>query len=353
LLSDASLRAGTPPSFGAGFVSGEAPRAVTPVVHNVRLGNAGTHARVVSLSALVHDNEPRSRWLQMLMALERPSARLAVALTVALMVLGTLWIDLATGPGREPAALYFLLVCLVAAAFGTRGALGCAVLCTLTYQLILWRHVVPYSVADVSQTVILFALGLVVAQAMAEFRQLREIHAQLRELNTRLQRQVRQAVAAEGEATERLRHGERLSALGEATAHIVHEVKNPLVTIGGFARSMREQVEPGHPVAPKLTIIAEEVTKLETLLHDLLHFSRPADTNCTAVRVEVLFEEVLVLVRSPAEQAGVTLRVDCPASLPPLAGGRSGEALARPAQPRPQQRAGHAGGRRTQPPRRS
>lgn len=267
------------------------------------------------------------RWCEVTGWLRRPGARVLVGLGIGGMIALVLWLDMATGPGREPAALYDVPVLLAAVAFGVIGALVAAAAATVVYHLTLWHHSVSYSIADVSQSLLFFLLGLAVAQLVVEYRRVCAMQAELEELNAQLERRVADAVSAERQAQQKLRDSERLTLLGEAAAQVVHEVKNPLAAIGAFARRVRRQIPEEHPAGSELSIVVEEVAKLEALLHDLLDFARPISPQRTPIHLPRLLEEVLTLARQPAEQQGVELIAQRAEDLPWLEG--DGEKLKR------------------------
>ncbi len=68
---------------------------------------------------------------------------------------------------------------------------------------------------------------------------------------------------------------ERLSVMGETSAIVAHELRNPLVAIGGFARALVRNLDAEDPNHKYAAIITEEVTRMETIIHDLLDFIRP------------------------------------------------------------------------------
>ena len=86
---------------------------------------------------------------------------------------------------------------------------------------------------------------------------------------------------------EELLHSERLAVLGKMAAHISHEIKNPLMLIGGFARQVLKDVAQ-HPQKnlEKLQIIVDEVKRLEDFLAEVGSYGkfsepqkRPGDLN--------------------------------------------------------------------------
>lgn len=72
---------------------------------------------------------------------------------------------------------------------------------------------------------------------------------------------------------------ERLSTLGEVSAEMAHEIKNPLVTIGGFARRLLRKTPSSKEEVKYASIIVQEVERLERLLKNTLDVSRMAPTH--------------------------------------------------------------------------
>jgi signal transduction histidine kinase len=92
--------------------------------------------------------------------------------------------------------------------------------------------------------------------------------------NTRLFRNLEEAHAELRDARQRLVHGAHLAAIGEMAASISHELKTPLITIGGFAARLGRMVPQDTPQRHYLDTIISESHRLERLLGDILAFSR-------------------------------------------------------------------------------
>lgn len=100
-----------------------------------------------------------------------------------------------------------------------------------------------------------------------------------------------------------------LAAVGELSASIVHEMRNPLAAIKLNLQGLLE-VLPGDPVARETTGIAlDQARRLEDMLSDLLHFGRPLELKRRPVRWQELAREVLPLVQEDARRKDVSLRV--------------------------------------------
>lgn len=77
----------------------------------------------------------------------------------------------------------------------------------------------------------------------------------LREANSRLRNLQVQVLKAE-----------RMSALGELAAEIVHQIRNPLSVVGGFARRLSKTILPGDPRTEDVGILIEETGRMEGIL---------------------------------------------------------------------------------------
>lgn len=109
------------------------------------------------------------------------------------------------------------------------------------------------------------------------------------------------------------RRREEMAMMGEAAAAVAHELKTPLVAIGGFALRMQRDLPPDHPNAEKLRIIVDQVSHMEKLLRDMLDFTRPLVLKREPQAMGVLVQEALALTSEAARRAGVDLVADLPA----------------------------------------
>lgn len=92
--------------------------------------------------------------------------------------------------------------------------------------------------------------------------------------NSMLYNRIEEAHSNLRDARERLIHGERLAAIGEMAANLVHELKNPLITIGGFAGRLQKGLDEESREHHYAETIVKEVCRLEKMLSDILTFSR-------------------------------------------------------------------------------
>jgi len=100
---------------------------------------------------------------------------------------------------------------------------------------------------------------------------------------------LRRAHQKQKDNQETLMRMERLSVMGETSAIVAHELRNPLVAIGGFARTLMRNLDEEDPNRQFADIIASEVARMETIIHDLLDFIRPKKR----LRKEVLVDQIV------------------------------------------------------------
>jgi PAS domain S-box-containing protein len=162
---------------------------------------------------------------------------------------------------------------------------------------------------------VLELLGMQAGLAIERARLIGELETQVASLEKATQ-EIR-------ENQERLLRTERLSAVGEMAARVVHEIRNPLVAIGGFARSLLREVPPQDAKRESIQIIVDEVRRLETIVREVLDYSRPSVPRIGKVDLGQLAVDALELLRWEVDEAGVVGRVDAEPGLAPAAADRN------------------------------
>jgi signal transduction histidine kinase len=107
------------------------------------------------------------------------------------------------------------------------------------------------------------------------------------------------------ETQERLIQGEKLAAIGEMAANIAHELKNPLVSIGGFARRLMKGLPGGTPERDAADRIVSEVRRLERMLTDILSFSKHPRLCYEQCSMNDLVEDALSTMMILMQESGV------------------------------------------------
>ena len=113
---------------------------------------------------------------------------------------------------------------------------------------------------------------------------------------------------------------EKLATVGEMSASIAHELKNPLVSVGGFARRLTRSLEPGSPGQKYAEIIQQETERLEKMLDNILSFSKQRMLCIREYRLEEVLDKTLTLEGDNLNQAGISLELQLDDNLPLMQG---------------------------------
>lgn len=122
--------------------------------------------------------------------------------------------------------------------------------------------------------------------------------------NAGLYHEVQEKVTQLEHTQEELVQAERLAVIGQMSARIAHEIRNPLATIGGFARSIQRNPDPDR-VQSAAAIIRDEVIRLENLLRDTLSFTRPPKPVLAPAHLNTLIQEVKTMVEEDGASDGI------------------------------------------------
>ncbi len=123
-------------------------------------------------------------------------------------------------------------------------------------------------------------------------------------------RRLEQQMLDLDKAHERLMRAERLAVVGELAAHIAHEIRNPLVTIGGFARNILRQKGLDEKVRRNAHIIVQEVERLERILKSVMDFTKPSQPIIQQQDLNELVKDVVEELRPTAQEEGVDIETD-------------------------------------------
>jgi signal transduction histidine kinase len=112
-----------------------------------------------------------------------------------------------------------------------------------------------------------------------------------------------------------LLQAERLSTIGEMAALLAHEIRTPLVSIGGFARRLHRATPPEDPRKEEMDIIISEVSRLEKLVHEVLGYSKLAEPEFRPTDVNSLVRSVLLMMGDEIARHSVHAVLDLAPSL--------------------------------------
>lgn len=116
---------------------------------------------------------------------------------------------------------------------------------------------------------------------------------------------------------ERVLQNERLAVLGQMAAHISHEIKNPLMVIGGFARQVRDNLAgPAEKNLEKLNIIVNEIKQLEEFLVEVGRFTKFSEPHLSLSDLNLLLQETCRFIEPILTEKDIGLTLSLGPDLP-------------------------------------
>ncbi|MBN1299413.1 MAG: PAS domain S-box protein [Actinobacteria bacterium] len=111
---------------------------------------------------------------------------------------------------------------------------------------------------------------------------------------------------------QELNNAKKLSRLGKLSATVAHEIRNPLIAIGGYAnRLKRKYSESGQTDMQSLDVIINEVSRLERIVNDILDYASNKEIKFSSVNISELLMECLILAEAAAEQNAIDIVFSC------------------------------------------
>lgn len=122
------------------------------------------------------------------------------------------------------------------------------------------------------------------------------------------------------ETHEYLLRAEKLVAIGQISAKIAHEIRNPLTVIGGFANLINRRADMRMPEKKYVEIIISEVSRLERFLNDVITYSTEFPIERRELNINKLIIEVLLLFERTFAQTGITIHQYLDENIPLILG---------------------------------
>lgn len=189
--------------------------------------------------------------------------------------------------------IYYVPIVTAATQFGPWGTLlwtllASAAYCSYLYPALQEYTLTPEGAAELAIRIMFFFLAAIVVNRFTienrrKTMQYRQVAEELTEANRRLEQ-------AQAEA----RRSERLAALGQLSAGLAHEIRNPLGVIKGSAETLSRKLENSNPLASELAgYISSEVNRASALVTRFLDFARPLRTETRLQPVTELIDQAL------------------------------------------------------------
>lgn len=214
--------------------------------------------------------------------------------------------------------IYFLPVVTAAEYFGPWATLAWTTLASAAYcsYLYLDPDMAGYEITEESlgllaiRVLFFFLPAMIVNRFVLESRRQTQRYQELAETLAETNRRLEQAQAE-------ARRSERLAALGQMTAGLAHEIRNPLGVIKGSAEILTQKLGETNPLATELAgYISSETNRLSALVTRFLDFARPLHADLTPQDITAVLDRALDDVARPWKDSVVRVEKDYQLNLP-------------------------------------
>jgi signal transduction histidine kinase len=212
--------------------------------------------------------------------------------------------------------IYYVPVVTAAIYFGPLGTILWTALASLAYCSYLIPALQEYELTAEGVTVLsirilfFFLAAMLVNRFVVENKQQMQLYQALSEQLAETNRELRRA-------QDEARRSERLAALGQLSAGLAHEIRNPLGVIKGSAEMLSQKLQGSQPIASELAgYISSEVNRLNALVARFLDFARPSRLALHPVDVGALVDRAVDAVRGQYPQSKVTIERNYANGLP-------------------------------------
>jgi two-component system sensor histidine kinase HydH len=214
--------------------------------------------------------------------------------------------------------IFFLPVVTAAEYFGPWATLAWTSLAASAYCSYLYPALQEYEITEESyaqlaiRILFFFLAAMVVNRFVVENRRQTRRYQELAETLAETNRRLEQAQAE-------ARRSERLAALGQLSAGLAHEIRNPLGVIKGSAEMLTQKLGQSDPLSTELAgYISTETNRLGALVTRFLDFARPLHADLTAQDITVVLDRALDDVARAWKGAPVRVEKNYERDLPPV-----------------------------------
>ena len=209
--------------------------------------------------------------------------------------------------------LYYFPIIAAALLFGLRGGLAASVFTSIVYLPHIFAHAehghFDYSINQYAEIVIFNLVGGVMGTLGDRLKQARERAEhnaeELQHAYDELQKTFAQLLQAE-----------KLAALGELSAGIVHEVRNPLAAIKGAVEILEDEIALTSPRREFADLAKKEIERLDKLVGEFLRFARPATLSVEPDDLNKIVESVVSLIENQAASQSISIEKELRKILP-------------------------------------
>jgi two-component system sensor histidine kinase HydH len=134
------------------------------------------------------------------------------------------------------------------------------------------------------------------------------MYQELKAFSQQMEEKIQKTTADLRKTEAQLIRSEKLAALGQLSAGIAHEIRNPLTSINILIHSLTETLPREDSRWEDLKVIEEEILRINEIVDQFLRFAKPASPLFEKTNLVPVLEEILQLLRPQIERGGITVK---------------------------------------------
>ena len=213
---------------------------------------------------------------------------------------------------------YFIPILMAAFQFGLRGGVGVALAVSILYLphvMLQWGGLVENNLMRFLQIVLYnvigFLTGLKAQKEKEEKLRFMKAAEDLERSLTKVREQSEKLIELE----EYLRQADRMAVIGELTASLAHEVRNPLASIRGTVEILRDEVPESIKGSEFFQILIEDTQRLNDVVENYLGLARRRIHSESEYPAQEPVRNVVMMLRNQAEKQNVAIALQLPDEL--------------------------------------
>ncbi len=210
---------------------------------------------------------------------------------------------------------YFIPIILGAFQFGIRGGLGASLIISVIYLphvMLQWGGLVENNLMRCLQIILFNVVGYITGlKAQGERKEKDRYQQAAKKLEEALDEQKRQTEQISS-MEQQLRAADRLSIVGELTASLAHEVRNPLGSIRGAVEIIRDAVPDDIKKLEFFEILIQETNRLNQVVENYLRFAKKQPQHIQQYDLVKELNNIITMVASQARKQKIAIDVQLP-----------------------------------------
>ncbi len=200
---------------------------------------------------------------------------------------------------------YYIPIVLAALKFGLKGGLSSSVLITLIYTphvIMRWQMEKIIYVDRITELLLFNVVGIIIGVYVDSEKKKKEKLLKITEDLMSAYETVNKQTVKILELEEKLHVNDRLSILGELSASLAHEIKNPLGSLKGVSEILKKRFRTDEVGKEFTDILEKEIERLDSVLNNYLSLAKKSKSELEIVSVKDITKSVIELIQMRAKK---------------------------------------------------